>query len=176
MDERIAKLAKAAAASLRGEEIDPLWLYDQSVLLLEQSSLCEKTNALWHTLVDASRALNDVGEYALAGEVFEMLLQQARARLYPKLEFDALEGLAESWFYIGDQNRAFRYLQTGKELAIRLNRKSTRERFEIAIESFREGKHASMSGPIKAPTNSKRMRKNRNSSVSSLLKKERNHF
>lgn len=173
MDERLSKLAKAAAASMRGEEIDPNWIFEESLELLELRDSFG-TNALWHTLVDSACALNNVGEYALGGEIFEVLLEQARERRYPKIEFDALEGLAESWFYLGDQNRAFNYLDIGLKLATKLNRRRTIERFQDSITRYREGKTQFPAGSIKAPTNTSAARKNRRAHVSSLLKKERN--
>lgn len=174
MDERICHLAKVAAASLRGEEIDAQWLYDESLSLLEKRDSYQ-TNALWHTLVDAGRALNDVGEYALGGEVFEQLVAQARARCYPKIEFDGLEGLAESWFYMGDHDRALQYLNLGLELASRLKRKHAIERFEDAIEHYRRSK-GKCTEAAKAPADARSIRKSRKAHVSSLLKKERNRF
>jgi len=173
MDERLSKLAKAAAASMRGEDIDPIWIYGESLELLELRESFQ-TNALWHTLSDSACALNDIGEYALGGEVFEALLEQARERRYPKIEFDALEGLAESWFYLGDRARAFGYLDLGLELAARLNRRRMIERFEDAIERYKEGKTVFPAAGVKAPTNTSAARKNRRAHVSSLLKKERN--
>jgi len=172
MDDRIAKLAKVCAASMRGEETDPVWISDQArQLLVEQASF--EGNALWHTLVDAGRALHDVGEYALAGEIFEQLLEHARSRKYPKLEFDALEGLGECWFYLGDHGRAMKYLNEGLALAQRLQRKHMIERFESAIEYFLSGKPKFEEG-VKAPTNTERAARNRKAHVSSLLKQQRN--
>lgn len=174
MDERISHLAKAAKASMRGEEIDAQWLYEESLAVLEERDSYQ-TNALWHTLVDAGRALNDVGEYALGGEIFELLVSHARARCYPKIEFDGLEGLAESWFYMGDHDRALQYLNLGLELATRLKRKHAIERFEDDIEHYRQVK-GKCSETVKAPAEAKSMRKSRKAHVSSLLKKERNRF
>lgn len=173
MDDRLSKLAKAAAASMRGEEIDPNWIFEESLELLDQRESFQ-TNALWHTLVDSACALNDIGEYALGGEVFEAVLEQARERRYPKIEFDALEGLAQSWFFLGDHNRAFVYLNTGLRLAEKLNRRRTIARFQQSIDDYREGKCHFPAGRIKAPTNTSAVRKNRHAHVSSLQKKERN--
>lgn len=172
MDDRLSKLAKVASASMRGEKVDPKWIYDESLALLEQSEAFH-TNALWHTVVDSARALNDTGEYALGGEIFELLLQKARDRRYPKIEFDALEGLAESWFYLGDKDRAFQYLEVGLALATRLKRSQIIERFQDTIDQFREGK-ISFTGVIKAPADANTGQMKRKAHVSSLLKKERN--
>lgn len=175
MNDRLSKLAKAAAASMRGESIDPNWIYDESMALLEErDSLL--TNALWHTLVDAACALNDSGEYALGGEIFEALLEHSRERRYPKIEFDALEGLAESWFYLGDHNRAFGYLDGGVKLAAKLNRPREVERFQESIGRYREGTvRFSESGGIKAPATSG-ARKDRRAHASSLIKQQGNRF
>jgi hypothetical protein len=53
MDDRLSKLAKAAAASMRGAPVDAQWIYVESLALIEDREAFQ-TNALWHTLVDSA--------------------------------------------------------------------------------------------------------------------------
>jgi hypothetical protein len=173
MDDRLSKLAKVAAASMRGAPVDAKWIYDESLALIQDRETFQ-TNALWHTLVDCARALNDVGEFALGGEIFELLLTHSRERRYPKIEFDALEGLGQSWFYLGDKDRAFQYLNTGLELAIRLKKRTAEAKFQDAIANYLSEKPAFPPGEIRAPVEGLTGKPKRRALISTLLKKERN--
>ncbi len=173
MDERLSKLAKAAAASMRGASVDSQWIYEESLALSEQSQALQ-TNALWRILVDCASSLNDVGEYALGGEIFELVLNHAREGPHRKIEFDALEGLARSWFYMGDKDRAFRHLDEGLELATRLRKRLAVERFQNALTNYHAGKIVFPPGKIRAPTGSGTTKPKRQAHISTLLKKERN--
>lgn len=173
MDARLSKLAKAAAASMRGAPVDAQWIYAESLALIEDREAF-RTKGFWHTLLDSARALNDVGEYALGGEIFELLLNQARKRSYPKIEFYALEGLAQSWFYLGDKERALRYLDIGLKLATQLKKRVAVERFEDAVAYYHAGKGILPPGKIRAPASAGNTKPKRIAHISTLLKKERN--
>lgn len=139
MDERLAALAQASAAALRGEKIDARAIFDDAKLLLERREGLE-ISQFWKTLLKAADALNHLGEHALAGEIFESLLQQAREQRDTKVELQAIEGVAESWFKLGARERAVSYLQNGVTRATRLGRKRNVEIFQRMIAQFSEEK------------------------------------
>ncbi len=139
MDDRISKLAEACAVTENDEPVNSDWVYEECLALLDAYETFD-SNELWSTLIDAARALNDSGEYALGGEIFESLLEHGQNRQLPKLEFDALEGLADAWFYLGDKKRAMGYLEQGLKLAIKLDKKDYIENFQISIDFYKTAK------------------------------------
>lgn len=166
---RLCELNRVCCACFAGEPADPHWLFDEAINLIE----CRPADAditFWRGVVEAGRTLNHMGEYAMGGELFEVIAEIARNIRFPRLEFDALEGLAYSWFYLGDRTRAIKYLDYGLKLANRLNRPVAAERLRVAIENFRSGR-VLYPDDLKVP-NTSPGRKSRFVHLSTLLKRD----
>jgi hypothetical protein len=166
IDVRLSELNRVCCASFAGEPADPHWLFDEAMDLIEKRPSGADIT-FWRGIVEAGRALNEMGEYAIGGELFEVVVGIAREIRFPRLEFDALEGLAFSWFYLGDQTRAIKYLEYGLELAIRLERPKAAERLRLAIDNLRPGQ-VRFPDNLKAP-NTSPGRKSRWVHLSTLL-------
>jgi tetratricopeptide (TPR) repeat protein len=135
---RLNKLHSICCDAFEGEPIDAQWLFDEAHWLMDSRPPHARLE-YWRVIVEAGRAVNHLGEYALGGELFEEIIETARKIRFPRLEFDALEGLAFSWFYLGDRTRAVKYLEYGLEIATKLDRPIAADRFKVRIEKYRSG-------------------------------------
>lgn len=108
---------EASAKSLRkGDSTDCKWLYNECMKVLERGD-SYTTLKIDRSLIKAGRALNSAGEYILAAEIFERLLERTRIANEVKLQLDSIEGLAIAQFHIGDHDRSYGLLEEGTRLA-----------------------------------------------------------
>ncbi len=168
---RLGELKRVCCECFAGESTDVHWLFDEATFLIENRPP-HADFLFWHGVIEAGRALNHIGEYAIGGELFEIIIEIARRIRFPRIEFDALEGLAFSWFYLGDRTRAIKYLEYGLELATKLDRAPAADRFKVAIENYRSGQ-ARFPENLKAPNTSPK-RPSKTVHLSTLLKRDRN--
>src|ERR1700733_5110651 len=164
---RLCELKRVCCDCFAGEPTDAHWLFNEATFLIENRPP-DADFMVWRGVIEAGRALNHIGEYAVGGELFEIIIEIARKIRFPRIEFDALEGLAFSWFYLGDRNRAIKYLEYGLELATKLHRDLAADRFRVAIENYRTGQ-ARFPDNLKAPNTSPK-RQSKNEHLSTLLK------
>lgn len=161
-------LRRAARASLRGDSIEPRYLYETALRLLREFSLDdEDCRDFARTMFLVGRALNDVGEYAFASEVFEFMLKHSPDT---KSQFESLEGLAIARFYMGEKTRAFATLTLGLELAVRAKRKKMTAKFECLVAELENG-NPKFPKVIKAPGANPHARTKKRAHASTMLKK-----
>ena len=112
-------LADSAKHLMRGNNVDVTWLFNECIKVLESGDKYSSIK-IDRSLIKAGRALNAAGEYSLAGEIFEKLLERTKKLGEVKLQLDVFEGFAISRFYLGDQDQAYSVLEEGTKLAATL--------------------------------------------------------
>jgi hypothetical protein len=107
---RANELRNISCEVFAGAPTDGQWLFEEALWLIDNRSIRGSLD-FWRVILEAGRAINHLGEYAIAGELFEEIIETARKIRFSRVEFDALEGVAFSWFYLGDRARAIKYLR-----------------------------------------------------------------
>lgn len=170
MDEaEIENLRKTSVSSLKGSNVDAKFIYEEAIRLIDETDVDFLLKS--QALVVAAAALNDTGEYAMGGEVFEELLNLARAEGATTLELRCIEGLARSWFYLGDRKRAVHLLETGFARAKGIKNSDSEKWFRLAIDEIRDGRIA-FPQTIKPPSHAPGVTKTKWTSLSALQKRD----
>jgi hypothetical protein len=73
---RLNKLHSICCDAFEGEPIDAQWLFDEAHWLMDSRPPHARLE-YWRVIVEAGRAVNHLGEYALGGELFEEIIETA---------------------------------------------------------------------------------------------------
>ncbi len=138
LDDIVSSLIDVGFAQRRGQRVDSEYVFAAANSLIELSGADCSTHLL-ETLVAAAETLAHEGEHAYSGEVFECVLERAQERGEIELQLRSLGGLAQSWFYLGDRSRAFKYLDRAVKQAQEHHLYRLERKLEIVLEQLRSG-------------------------------------